>query len=231
MELYVLTTMVEKRVWQPVAVVDSIEVAEEWKSYDKKFNDWVPFDLNDVGNTDLAENRHMPFKPKAPTPVGDRANEAAQSLQRSNDQLISIVEQLATRYKDKDIMKVIKQLKTQGLVNKTSASDDWSHETLVAEGLDEGMDEYYDERDRRWRNSHAPGCNIRVNKPAMDCDCKIDKISVKGPPHKVLGCGDCGVEWNQRHLPDCPRMGQQNLFASKKSLLEKQDGNSDTESN
>jgi hypothetical protein len=106
--VYVLTTRVEKE-WRPVAVVDEAnrDTAEQWAAATKN-NDWVPLEMNDLSLTDLG-NLPTTFKP---LPMGERSETAMKTLEATNTKLIGIIEQLAERYKDKNILKVIQKIKT-----------------------------------------------------------------------------------------------------------------------
>jgi hypothetical protein len=106
--VYVLTSLVEKKEWRPVAVVDgnSLDVANQWVAVSKN-NDWIPLEMNDMSLTGLGD---MPggtnFKP-LPTPTVD---ESMQSLQAANARLVRIVQQLAEKYDDKAVLKALQQL-------------------------------------------------------------------------------------------------------------------------
>lgn len=128
--VYVLTTSMTskdkegKKVkeWRPVGVVTSAQHADEWVSQSDN-NDWIPFELDDMSLV-TGEHSVAPFQPKKPLPVDDLTEKAFNNMQAVNDQLVDILEQLAAKYKEKEILKLVGNLKTQALrpSGKTSAS-------------------------------------------------------------------------------------------------------------
>jgi hypothetical protein len=108
--LYVLTqdtgsgrTLNEKR---PVAVVDDENIANQWANASAT-NDWIGFEINDLSLTGMPEHASRPSQAMPE----DKLNQTLQTVQQTNNQLISIIEQLATRYKDKEILKVVDKFK------------------------------------------------------------------------------------------------------------------------
>jgi hypothetical protein len=211
--VYVLTTKMAKDAggeWRPIAVVEDQHTADEWVKVSKN-NDWIGFEMNDLSLTDMAEGSPLVFHPPPVTPIEEQGKRIAESLQQTNAQLIGIIEQLATRYQDKNVLKVVKGLRTEGRIASKRAASDWGEGTLRTEGY-EG-EELEAEKDRRWRLSHAPDCDVRSG--FMSCTCKLDRFG----PHSS-GCKECGCKWDQPHESGCKRMMQENLFTS--DLLKKQ---------
>lgn len=110
--IYVLTAK-EGNEWRPVAVVDQahFDVAEQWQQASKT-NDWIPLELNDLS---LTAHGNVPTSFK-PLPISERSENTVKSLEEGHGQLISIIEQLAERYGDKDVLKVLKKLKAEGKI-------------------------------------------------------------------------------------------------------------------
>lgn len=114
--VYVLTGL-ENKTYRPVAVVDNVDVADEWAKLNKN-NDWTPLEMNDMSLTDIG-GRNFPFRPQPPSSIEDkamRAMEAAKTLEKTNQQLVGIIEQLAKKYKDADVLQAVKQLKSEGRI-------------------------------------------------------------------------------------------------------------------
>jgi hypothetical protein len=216
MVVFVLTAKMAKDAggeWRPIAVVDDQHTADEWVKANRKVNDWISFQVNDLSMTDMAQGARTQFKPRTKE---ENTSLEGETLRRSYDQLVSVIEQLAKRYNDKDVLKLLKTMNLRAVTSaKIAELQDWGEDTLLAEGF-EG-DALEEETDRRWRMSHAPGCEIRQDLKSRVCTCKHDTVRVPGQPGRVWGCKDCGAMWDKRHEPDCPRMSQQNLFARKKT--------------
>jgi hypothetical protein len=101
--------------WRPVAVVTSVDVADQWAKENDQ-NDWILLELDDLGLTGLAD-ASAPFQPKQPDapPSPQAAGQAEQVMktqQETIQRLFAVVEQLADRKKDKDLIAIIKSMKT-----------------------------------------------------------------------------------------------------------------------
>lgn len=121
--LYVLTTLMGEnpkapKEWRPVAVVTSVDIADQWAKENDQ-NDWILLELDDLGLTGLggASTSFQPRKtPPAAAPPEQQAGQAEQVVktqQETIQRLFAVVEQLADRKKDKDLLAIIKGMKTQ----------------------------------------------------------------------------------------------------------------------
>lgn len=275
--LYVLTLRMRGPLgneWRPVAVVDDQSVADQWANSSDE-HDWIGFELNDLSVTGLSEKK---FEPKKPAPDEELAESTAAKLQKTNATLMSIIQQLAERYKDKSVLAVLEDLKKEGKISSKQAAEFdelregqrvwWGygknppagtivklrkdrknpdHSVATVKWDDEkygqfdihinklsiGQKALFEETrlyasedktaDLSWMKAtywhenkpyHALTCPWRKDMYAK-CDCFQDRL--KGG---VMGCEECGGTQQTGHDPSCPRLKQQELFAS--SLLRKQ---------
>jgi hypothetical protein len=116
--VYVLTTLMTSRSagkvvkeWRPVGVVSSPQTADEWM-YQGNDNDWIPLEIDDMSTVE-GQHTVTTFRPKKPVPVENQAEKAIKNVNEINERLIDIVDRLATKYKDKDVLKLIKELKQE----------------------------------------------------------------------------------------------------------------------
>src|SRR5271154_372179 len=97
-DVFVLTTTVggEQR---PVAVVTSEYAADQWIKSGND-NDWVPFAVDDLSLTGMADKSITPFKPKPMPKIDDTEKmrrDTIQTLKDSNAQLQQTVESLIAK--------------------------------------------------------------------------------------------------------------------------------------
>jgi hypothetical protein len=109
--IYVLTTKEGKEI-RPVAVVDESNkgVADQWADA-SRHNDWIPLEMNDLSLVSAASEMPLEFTPVPPAPVNEQVQTMVADLKETNERLISIIEKLAERYKDKDILKAVQKFK------------------------------------------------------------------------------------------------------------------------
>jgi hypothetical protein len=111
--VYVLTLLEGKgknKEWRPIAVVSSLEIAEQWQQSGvlKGEVDWVPLELDDIKNIYPKEDGSR-FQPEPLAPIGQRWMETAKELTEANQELRKIIDQMK------------KKLERQG---KSSAAED-----------------------------------------------------------------------------------------------------------
>lgn len=117
--VYVLTTLMGEnpkapKEWRPVGVVTSVDVADQWAKENDQ-NDWILLELDDLGLTGLADTpksfqpRTDPVEPAAT----DQAEQVIKTQQETIQRLFAVVEQLADRKKDKDLLAIIKGMKAE----------------------------------------------------------------------------------------------------------------------
>jgi hypothetical protein len=221
--VYVLTTRMSSKdnvgkatyEWRPVGVVSNVQVADEWK-YQSDDNDWIPLELDDLS---MVEGEHTvtPFRPRKPVPTETRADQALKNVQEINTRLIDIVEHLAKKYKDKEVLKLVTQLKSQSESQSVKPSQKIMSSTTAG----------HEDNRRTWQNRHAPGCPVRETDTAklmdVDCTCLNDVLGFQedlSGKYALRGCKDCGAaQMDDEHKEGCPRMAQRALFAS--ALLRK----------
>ena len=114
--VYVLTTL-EGKEWRPVAVVDeSLKgAADQWADA-SAHNDWIPLEMNDLFLTAMGD-LPIEFKPTPPVPQNEQIQSIMNSvaeLRGNNERLVGIIEQLAERYTDKDILTAVQKFKKMG---------------------------------------------------------------------------------------------------------------------
>src|SRR5208337_3971392 len=208
--VYVLTTK-EGKEWRPIAVVDENNkgIADQWASA-SKLNDWVPLEMNDLTLTSMSD-LPLEFKPTPPVPMDEQVKTMIANLEETNTRLIGIIEQLAERYKDKDILKAVQRFKRTGS-KRQRIMVPWN---LLPQ-------------------RHAPSCPYRAyaedkykssplipgelsNDNVPKCNCLTDKLprSLQYPEGHV-GCADCEFDEADGHWTECPRMKQRVLFAANK---------------
>jgi ribosomal protein S16 len=94
-DVFVLTTTVGNE-QRPVAVVTSEHAADQWVQSGND-NDWIPFAVDDLSLTGMADKSVTPFKPKPMPKIDDvqkMRRDTIESLKESNAQLQKTVEQL-----------------------------------------------------------------------------------------------------------------------------------------
>ncbi len=120
--VYVLTLKMKGPLgdeWRPVGVVESETVADQWADSGVD-TDWIGFELNDLSVAGLS---HKKFEPRPQDPVEELAESTSRKLQQTNATLIGIIQQLAERYKDKNVLSVLNKLKREGKLGSKTAAD------------------------------------------------------------------------------------------------------------
>jgi len=99
-DVFVLTTTVGSE-QRPVAVVTSEHVADQWV-HSGNVNDWIPFAVDDLSLTGMADKAVTSFRPKPPRPQAemDQArHDTIKNLKDANTQLQQTVEMLIEKVK------------------------------------------------------------------------------------------------------------------------------------
>jgi hypothetical protein len=99
-DVFVLTTIVGNE-QRPVAVVTSEHSANQWVQSGND-NDWIPFAVDDLSLTGMADKSITPFKPKVAPPINESdqvRRDTIKNLTDANTQLRGMVETLAERLK------------------------------------------------------------------------------------------------------------------------------------
>jgi hypothetical protein len=97
-DVFVLTSIVGSE-QRPVAVVTSEHTANQWVQSGNN-NDWIPFAVDDLSLTGMADKSLTPFRPKKAPPVGETEQvrrDTIKNLTDSNTQLQQMVQTLTER--------------------------------------------------------------------------------------------------------------------------------------
>lgn len=99
-DVFVLTTVVGNE-QRPVAVVTSEYAANQWTQSGND-NDWIPFAVDDLSLTGMADKSFTQFKPKPMPKIDDvekMRRDTIQTLRDSNKQLQETVQSLIDKVK------------------------------------------------------------------------------------------------------------------------------------
>jgi hypothetical protein len=97
-DVFVLSTIIGSE-HRPVAVVTSEYTADQWVQSGND-NDWIPFAVDDLSLTGMADKSVTPFKPKPQPKIDDvekMRRDTIQALKDSNKQLQQTVESLIAK--------------------------------------------------------------------------------------------------------------------------------------
>ena len=130
--VYVLTSLMGEgkaaKEWRPLAVVTSEATAEQWTK-ESNNNDYIFLELDDLNLTSLVDPESATFKakPTVPPPSAPaqetEAVKTIKNLMETNQRLLDTIEHMATRYKDKQILKLVQQMK--GKTSKQTATSEY----------------------------------------------------------------------------------------------------------